>query len=149
MYLNVLCLMSYVLCLTSCVIYLMSYVFRCKSCSGFDLRTCPRGAYVTAIENSRNYLNLCEMEVMGVAAKEAGGFLPIVILVIWKYEELYAFLSGWWEWCFVIKPQAYAFGVITKHHFHQPDKNPYQLRVPSDNGFISTVHKFLTRKKKS
>jgi hypothetical protein len=25
----------------------------------------------------------------------------------------------------VIKPQAYAFGLITKHHSHQPDKNAY------------------------
>jgi hypothetical protein len=36
---------------------------------------------------------------------------------------------------------------VTKHHSHQPDKNAYQVRVPSDNGFISTVHKFLSGKK--
>jgi hypothetical protein len=44
--------------------------------------------------------------------------------------------------------QAYAFGLITKHHSHQTDKNPYQLRVPSDNGFISTVCKSLKKKRR-
>jgi hypothetical protein len=43
---------------------------------------------------------------------------------------------------------AYAFGLITKHHSHQTDKNPYQLRVPSDNGFISTVYKSLKKKRR-
>jgi hypothetical protein len=36
--------------------------------------------------------------------------------------------------------------LITKHHSHQTDKITYHLRVPSDNGFISTDHQFVSRK---
>jgi hypothetical protein len=45
---------------------------RCQSCITNDLTTCPRGAYVTAVENSRTTWNLCEMEVLGLPAKEVG-----------------------------------------------------------------------------
>jgi hypothetical protein len=58
--------------------------------------------------------------------------------VIWIFISLMRMV-------FCYQAESVSLRLDNKTHSHQPDKNPYQLRVPSDNGFISTVCKSLKK----